>query len=130
MTSEQWMHVFTLLAIIVVADERVYKEEVDCFVAQVDILKADINGETLVTPKLAFDWFVAQKNEIQAKLKSDEAEFFVIRTIQQLLDFPDHAALLRCMQSVSMSDEDFHIQEKTIIELAAGHWGITLESNT
>lgn len=124
MTSEHWMHIFTLLAIIVVADERVYKEEVDCFVEQVDILKADIDSDALVTAKLAFDWFVAQRHEIQAKLQSDEAEFFVIRTIQQLLDCPNHPALLRSMRSVSMSDQEFHVQEKSIIELAAAHWGL------
>ena len=126
MTSEHWMHIFTLLAIIVVADDRVYKEEVDSYIAQVEFLKAEVDTEALVTTKLAFDWFVAQRPEIQEKLKSDDAEFFVIRTIQQLLDFPNHAALLEAMRSVSISDQEYHVQEKSIIELAATHWGVDL----
>ncbi|WP_371396750.1 hypothetical protein [Fretibacter rubidus] len=125
MKPEQWTDIFTLLAIIVVADDRVYKEEVDSFVAQVDILKSEVGSDALVTPKLAFDWFVAQRDEIKARVQQENAEFFIVRTIQGLLDFPNHGALLRSMEAVSVSDREFHIEEKSIIQLAAAYWGQT-----
>ena len=125
MRPEQWTEIFTLLAIIVVADNRVYKEEVDSFVGQVDILKSQVGSEALVTSKLAFDWFIAQRDEIKAKINQDNAEFYIVRTIQSLMDFPDHGALLRSMEAVSVSDREFHIEEKSIIQLAAAHWGQT-----
>ena len=125
MNPDNWTDIFTLLAIIVVADNRVYKEEVDCFVAQVDILKAEVGSDALVTPKLAFDWFNAHRDNIKAKIQQENSQFFVVRTIQGLLDFPDHGALLRSMEAVSVSDREFHIEEKSIIELAAAYWGQT-----
>lgn len=125
MRPEQWTEIFTLLAIIVVADNRVYKEEVDSFVGQVDILKSQVGSEALVTSKLAFDWFIAQRDEIKAKINQDNAEFYIVRTIQSLMDFPDHGALLRSMEAVSVSDREFHIEEKSIIQLAAAYWGQT-----
>ena len=123
MNPDHWTDIFTLLAIIVVADDRVYKEEVDSFVAQVEILKTEVGSEALVTTKLAFDWFHAQRDEIRAKIQQENSQFFVVRTIQGLLDFPDHGALLRSMEAVSVSDREFHIEEKSVIELAAAYWG-------
>lgn len=122
MDSEKWTNVFTILSIIVIADGRVYKEEVDSFIAQVEALKAELGSDTLVTKRLAFDWFVAHRDMIAEELAGDRAHFYVVRALQKLQDFPDHAALLRAMESVSLSDEVFQVEEQSILELAHEIW--------
>lgn len=128
MDQDGWTAVFTLLAITIVVDKRVYKEEVDCFLQQVGILARAIPSETLVTEQLAFDWFFAQQAEVRAKLMGPAGEAYVVRTLHNLLDCPHHILILKAMKAVSVADSDFHIDEVGLIDLAAATWGVSLVS--
>lgn len=126
--QDDWTAIFTLLAITIVVDKRVYKEEVDCFLKQVDTLAKEIPSDTLVTQKLAFDWFFAQQAEVRESLHGPAGEAYVVRTLHHLLDSPYHVEILRAMKAVSLADSDFHIEEVGLIDLAAATWGISLIS--
>jgi len=64
--TRQWTHILTLLSVVVVVDNRVYKEEVDMFVEQARTLKEVITPDMLFSDKMAFDWFVVHRDEIKA----------------------------------------------------------------
>lgn len=124
MDQNDWTAIFTLLAITIVVDDRVYKEEVDCFLAQVTHLANEIPSDTLVTEKLAFDWFFAQQAEIRAHILGPQADIYIVRTLHRLLDSPYHKPLLRTMKAVSLADSDFHVNEVGLIDLAVATWGL------
>lgn len=128
MDQDGWTAVFNLLAITIVVDKRVYKEEVDCFLEQVGILARAIPSETLVTEKLAFDWFFAQQAEVRANLMGPAGEAYVVRALHKLLDCPHHILILKAMKAVCVADSDFHIDEVGLIDLAAATWGVSLVS--
>ncbi|MGB0906764.1 MAG: TerB family tellurite resistance protein [Maricaulaceae bacterium] len=122
MDPSKWSDVFSLLSIIVIADNRVYKEEVDCFTNHVISLKNDLQSDTLLTRKLALDWFMAHRDAIATELRSAKAEIFISRKILQFADFPKRHLLLDAMYKIAMSDGDLHEREKRIIESAAAQW--------
>ena len=73
MGPTQWNHILTLLAITVVVDGRVYKEEVDTFVARTLSLKEETSPSMLFSKKMVFDWFVVHRDEIVAWLKEQDS---------------------------------------------------------
>lgn len=122
--SEHWTRIFRVLAIVLVADGRVYKEEVDCFVQQVTLMQAQFDNDLLVTPQMAFDWFNAHRDAIKAEVHSDQSHFHIVRSLQSLSNFHGTENVLRAMEAVALSDGDFHKAEIAVLELASAQWGV------
>jgi len=64
MNIDRWNDIFTLLAMVIIADKRVYKEEVDTFVDSAMKIKAAVDDGTLITRDLVFEWFRGNRAEI------------------------------------------------------------------
>lgn len=126
MTIDRWNDIFKLLAMVIIADKRVYKEEVDTFVDSAMIIKATIQDETLITRDLAFEWFRGHRDEILALAKTPEFSIKALRLIMSLSDFKHRAAVLRSMVAVSMADSEFHPSEESLVVIAAAHWQLQL----
>lgn len=125
MDETGWTNTLTLLAATIVVDNRVYKEEVDSFLDQVEWLHVQISSPTLMTRKMAFDWFVAHRDHIQLQMRGEASAAYVVRLLQSLHNSPHHALILRAMYAVSVADSEFHVVEVDLIDLAAAIWGVT-----
>jgi len=119
-----WMHILSLLSFSILIDNRVYKEEVDCFTKQALRLRNRLNPDMLFSEKMAFDWFVAHRDEKMAQLKSDKFELHILDSIIALSDLENHEPLLMAMNEISRSDGEYHDKEINLIALARAHWGM------
>lgn len=125
MAVEQWNEIFTLLSMVILADDRIYKEEVDTFVGRVMEIKAAMSeDETLITSDIAFEWFRGNKETIQKAMKSGESHFIALKSIKSLAKFKHRDEVLRAMTAVSIADEEYHPTEESLITIAAAHWGL------
>jgi len=122
MDTSQWTHILTLLAVTVMVDQRVYKEEVDCFVEQALALKDDVSPDMLFSRKMVFDWFVVHRDEIKTWLGEPEPHTRILRHILALGENPHRAKFLDAMYAVAMADNDYHKSEVGTLALAAKHW--------
>jgi len=122
MDTSQWTHILNLLAITVIVDKKVYKEEVDCFVAEALALKDDISPDMLFSKKMVFDWFVVHRDEITKWLGEDDSQTHILRHILALGENRHRAKILNAMYAVAMSDNNYHKSEVGTLTLAAKHW--------
>lgn len=122
MKLDHWKDIFKLLAMVVIADERVYKEEVDSFVNSVLALKSSIDDDILITRDMAFEWFRGNRDEILELVKTPEFSATALQIIFSMNEFEHRAAVLQAMMTVSMSDNEFHPSEETLIVSTASHW--------
>ena len=122
MDINRWNDIFRLLAMVIIADKRVYKEEVDAFIDSAMDIKAAISDETLITRDMAFEWFRGHRDEIMALAKTPEYSVSALRIIMSMTEFKHRDAVLRAMISVSMADDEFHPSEESLVVIAAAHW--------
>ena len=119
-----WKHILSLLTFCIVIDGRVYKEEVDCFVEQALKLKERLNPDMLFSKKMAFDWFIAHRDEKSAQLKTDKSEVYILESILALSSLKGRAHILEAMNEISHSDGEYHNREVNLIDLAKANWDL------
>jgi len=124
MNTDTWHKILTLLTVIILADDRVYKEEVDTFVEVVIDLNSKISPEMFMTHKMAFDWFVANKDDVAKILSSPNAERHLDNLIKSLNQVKRKDAILNALQTVAHADNDFHPKEQSVIGRTIRLWKI------
>ena len=126
----RWTEIFKLLAMVIIADKRVYKEEVDEFVSSAMEIKSAINDATLITRDMAFEWFRGNRDDILTLSKSPDFSVSALKIIMSLNEFEHRKAVLSAMVAVSMADSEFHPSEESLIVIAAVHWKLKLTELT
>lgn len=126
----RWNDIFRLLAMVIIADKRVYKEEVDAFVDSAMVIKAASKDDTLITRDMAFEWFRGNRDDILTLAKSPEFSVSALKIIMSLNEFEHRETILRAMIAVSMADSEFHPSEESLIVIAAAHWKLKLSQLT
>ncbi len=126
MDTRQWTHILTLLSVAVIIDNRVYKEEVDMFVEQSLKLKEVITPEMLFSKKMAFDWFVVHRDEIQAWVKEADAHTVILRHILAIGESPHRKEILAAIYAIAKVDGEYHASEVDVIGMACKHWHLPM----
>jgi len=122
MDLSEWSHVLRLMGLVVVADKRVYQEEVATFVAKTLELHQSLSPEMLFTQKMAFDWFVAHREELSELIDNPDYKKQVTHHVLSLGEYDNLEPLLQAMWAVSASDGEHHDSEVGIVNLAATFW--------
>jgi len=126
MNIDRWNDIFTLLAMVIIADKRVYKEEVDTFVASAMKIKAAVDDETLITPDLVFEWFRGHRAAILNDANTKQLHVKALSIIIAMKSFAHRKTVLRAMVAVSVADNEMHPTEESLLTIAAKHWGLNL----
>lgn len=130
MEPSQWNHILTLLAVTVVVDGRVYKEEVDTFVNEALGLKEKASPKMLFSKKMVFDWFVVHRDEIMKWLKEPNPQKRILQHILALGENPHRAKIMSAMYAIALADENYHKSEIDTLAMAAKHWGVPNPNRT
>ena len=126
MDTQQWKHILTLLSVAVVIDNRVYKEEVDMFVAQALELKDVISPDMIFSKKMAFDWFVVHRDETKAWVVDVDAHTIILRHILSLAESPFCKEILAAIYAIANVDGEYHPSEVGVISMACKHWNLPI----
>jgi hypothetical protein len=128
--TRQWTHILTLLSVVVVVDNRVYKEEVDMFVEQARTLKEVITPDMLFSDKMAFDWFVVHRDEIKAWIDDADSHTVILRHILALGDSPFLKEILGAIYTIATVDGEYHPSEADVIGMACKHWNLSVPNRS
>jgi len=124
MNSEEWHGILSLLTLVIFADRRVYKEEVDTFVKAVKNLNETISPEIFMTEGMTFDWFKTNRDRVKNLLVGPKVEQNIQKIIRDTRNVPDKQAVIKAMQTIAEADSDFHKAEESIIEKCMIGWKI------
>jgi len=129
MSVQIWNNIFELLSLVIIADGRVFKEEVDTFIDSVMDIKANAEGDsTLVTRNLAMEWFKSHREQIIASVNAPDRRAQEIKLVLRFNNYPYRRAVLQAMVNISLSDDDFHKNEENLVDIAAANWDIDIRS--
>ena len=112
--------VLDLLGLAVVADERVFAEEVFAFVDVGLALNTGLSEARL------HEWFSENRLSLRARLNDRDFAQWLPNCLDKVADHYEPITILNHLRDIAASDQDIHVSETALIVLAARHWGLDL----
>jgi len=112
-TPEIWDHILTLMASIVVSDQRVREDEINSFIKNAHIMANEMN-QTLE----------ARRQDIAREISAETVDTYIVGNVMALEPFFHKQVLLNCLISIAAADAEIHEKEVDIVNLAAAYWDL------
>ena len=126
----QWKHIFKLLGLIIVADGKVLKEEVDTYLDVIMELRCVIDPSISITRQMARDWFFYNKEDLTKIIDSLAYDTAIIETLKDIKSLPYKLDVVTGMVKVAISDGDYHRVELELIKKTILYWNISAVDNS
>lgn len=110
----------SILAAVMVADNRIHKNELEELVSAIDALES-CNG-TLKDSKPCRHWLQQNISEINSMVHGPNRDRWLALQFLKLRDFKDKDSALDYLWRVAVADGDLHINEAAIIDKALWLW--------
>ena len=120
-----WKHILKLLGLIIVADGRVVKEEVDTYLDVVMELRCVIDPTIVMTRRMARDWFYWNKKELEAVIDGLAYDTELLAILKEIKALPQKLDVITGMVRIAVSDNDYHIVERGLIKKTILYWNIS-----
>ena len=119
-----WKHILKLLGLIIVADGRVLKEEVDTYLDVVAELRCIIDPSVVLTRRMAYDWFCLNKKELEDVINGLAYDTELLETLKEIKSLPHKLDVITGMVKIAVSDNDYHNVERGLIKKTILYWNI------
>ena len=120
-----WKHILKLLGLIIVADGRVVKEEVDTYLDVVMELRCVIDPSIVLTRRMARDWFYWNKKELEAVIDGLAYDTELLAILKEIKALPQKLDVITGMVRIAVSDNDYHIVKRGLIKKTILYWNIS-----
>jgi len=114
--------VLILLALVILADNKVYRQEVEVFIKVAESLGDDFWGQNIISRKFLHDWLKLHFKELETLNKSKSKDAALAKLFIRLKQVPQKRKLVDAMVSVAAADGKIQVDEKILISLAALYW--------
>lgn len=116
------------MALVIIADDRVFEEEVSEFVNAVTALQNSVEFQTPVESQNLRDWFNSHEHELNSLMQSPRADAEIAKLFVRLNTMSDKKNMLKGMLSVAVSDGEIHLNEKILMSMAALYWNLDVHN--
>ena len=124
-----WKYILKLLGLIIVADGRVLKEEVDTYLDVVAELRCVIDPSIVLTRRMARDWFYLNKKDLEDVINSLAYDTELLATLKEIKSLPHKLDIITGMVRIAVSDNDYHKIERSLIKKTILYWNIPAGDN-
>jgi len=124
-TSEIWTRILSLMAAVIVSDDRVREDEIQSFIKNVHIMADELNQDIALSDDLLHIWFETKRDDIAKQISGGNADTFIVENIMALEPFASKQVLYNCFISIAASDAEIHPKEAELVNLAAAYWGLS-----
>jgi len=122
--SSKWTYVLKLLGLMIVADKRVLKVEVDTFLDVVMELRVVMDPSVTLTRHMARDWFVLNRPDLESVIESLAYDTFICETLAPIKSIPHKLDIISGMVRIAISDDDYVQIERGLIKKTCLYWNI------
>lgn len=123
-SASNWKYIYKLLGLIVVADGKVIKEELDAFQDVMIELAVVIDPKIVMTRKMAFDWFINNKSTLETIIEGLEYDDILINIFSRMRHLPQKLDVLTAMVKIAVADDNYSAKEKLLIKKTILYWNV------
>ena len=120
-----WKYVLKLLGLIIVADKKVRKEEVDAYLDLVMELRSVIDPTVSLTRQMALDWFMLNKTELTKIIDSLAYDTALLEILAPIKSMPHKLDVITAMVKIAISDGDYANIEQGLIKKTVLYWNVS-----
>jgi len=120
-----WKHILKLLGLIIVADKRVLKEEVDAYIEVVAELRVLIDPTVYLTPHMARDWFMLNRPALEEIIESLAYDSAILEILAPIKSLPCKLDVISGMVKIAISDGVYSNIERGLIKKTILYWNIS-----
>lgn len=126
MRDKTWNDILHILCTAILVDGKVYKEEVDTFLAVSKHMNTQISDGMMLTDAMLMDWFQVHRDGIANDLETHVRGTYLKDQFCKIDDPKITGPLLRCILKIATADHNFHDLEISMVDMAASIWGWNL----
>ena len=120
--SDSVQDLMRLLSQVIFADGHIFQSEIEAFISASQRLGlTDVDGQIL-SPLQIQNWFDAYRQELNKQSSKAPKDVEITRLILRLADWPNKEAVVEALEAISLSDDEFHKEEKRLISIVRAFW--------
>lgn len=111
-----------LFSQVIIADGHIHKTEIEALVQSAITLELKDETGALLSAELIQSWFDDYLQELNEKWSTEKKDITLTRLILSLAEWPNKQAVVEALENISRADDDYHIEEKTLISIVKAYW--------
>ncbi len=127
--AHKWHNIFQLLGLMVVANGRVFPEDIKAYLNSVMELSVVVDPSVVITKQMAKDWFLINKADLIDIVNGLAYDTAILSILSEIKSFPHKLDVITCMVNIAIADEDYGDMEKMFIKKTILYWNIRSSMN-
>ena len=116
--------ILTLFAMTILADRRLFMEEMEVFMDLSSTIEQFNTGPAKLSGAAMLEWFENHKAELLVKLETPDFDSWFYGILDRLAPLENKNVILQAMGALSIADDNVHVSERALLSLTAEHWKI------
>jgi uncharacterized tellurite resistance protein B-like protein len=122
MTSQIMDDLLCLLMAVIVADKRVFAQEVQAFLTEAAKLQVKFEIMPQWSEAKFLMWYELNKATVKQQALGPNLESWLYERVGRLAVIDDKPAILEAMRQVALADGEIRVSEQALIVLTARQW--------
>lgn len=122
MTSQIMDDLLCLLMAVIVADKRVFAEEVQALLTEAAKLQLNLKVEPKWSEAKFLMWYELNKTSVKQQALGPNLESWLYERVNRLADIEEKPVILEAMRQIALADGEIHVSEQALIVLTARQW--------
>lgn len=111
-----------LLSQVILSDGHIYETEIEALIQGVITLELKDEMGTLLSEESIGQWFNDYLQDLNKTWSKTPQDIVLTQLILSLSEWPNKQAVVDTLEKISLSDGDYHIEEKKLISIVKAYW--------
>ena len=120
--SDNVQNLMRLLSQLIFADGHIFPSEIEALISGVQDLGLEDTAGQVLAPAQIRNWFAGYMQDLNESPSSAPKDVEITRLILSLAEWPDKQSVVEALEKISVSDADFHKEEKILISIVRAYW--------
>ena len=122
MISQIMDDMLSLLVAVIIADKRIYAQEIEAYVREATKLQTILKLKPKMSEAKLLMWYELNKDAVEEQALGENLETWLYERLNRLGRFEEKAAMLEAMRQIAIADNEVHVSERALIVLTARQW--------
>lgn len=127
--ANKWHNIFQLMGLMVVANGRIFPEDMKAYLDNVIELSAVVDPSVVITRKMAKDWFLINKPDLVEIVDGLAYDSAIIAILSDIKSFPYKLDVITSMVQIAIADGHYGDMEKRFIKKTILYWNISASAD-
>ena len=116
----------SLFAAVIIADKRVFAQEIDVFLKATSTLKTALDIQPNLSEARILSWYEMNKDAVREEVTGPYFRSWLYDRLDRLAHIKSKQDILDIMNKISLADGELHSSESSLMSLTARRWKLDI----